>query len=102
MHLQPWYLWTAEDDKEIITFILRLMERFALDVIVAAPACSTLLATMVIPATWQETLRKNNGTLRTRESVFIEAKPVDVIDAILRYSWIENLKPGWLLSALFV
>ena len=93
---------STENNKEIISSVLGLLERFALDVIVAAPACSKLLATINIPSTWQDTMRKNNGTVPSRESVFFGAKPVDAIDAILKDSWIGKLRPGWLLSASFV
>jgi peptidylprolyl isomerase len=93
---------STKNNNEIIGSILGLMERFAFDIIVAAPACSKLLVTMDIPSTWQDTLKKNNGTVPSRESVFIEAKPVDAIDAILNDSWIGKLRPGWLLSASFV
>ncbi|KAL3807342.1 hypothetical protein ACHAXA_003853 [Cyclostephanos tholiformis] len=84
-----------------------LMENFALDVIVAAPACARLMSSMDVPSSWHDAMRKINVrsssfVVPDRESVFIKARPADVIDAILRHSWVGTMRPGWMLSASFV
>jgi len=89
-------------DVEIVRSIIESLENFALDAVVAAPACSKLLASMDIPESWKDAADKSNGaaTLPTREQVFIEAKPVEVMSAILSKSWVGS-RPGWSLSASF-
>ena len=76
-------------------------EKFALDVVVAAPACAKLLEKMEIPDSWKDAASKNELTLPERETIFLEAKPVNAIASILNQSWIGK-RPGWLLSASFV
>ncbi|KAL7532296.1 hypothetical protein ACHAXR_004545 [Thalassiosira sp. AJA248-18] len=91
-------------DDEIIRSVLEPLEKFALDVVVAAPACAKLLSSMDIPASWDEaSMILSGGTpnLPKKENVFIEAKPVEVLSAILNRSWVGT-RPGWLLSASFV
>lgn len=94
----------AGGDEEIVRSVLGLLENFALDVIVAAPACATLTRSMDVPSSWHDAMKKMSGgsIVPNRESVFIEAKPLDVIDAILSHSWLGTMRPGWLLSASFV
>ncbi len=84
-----------------------LLEKFALDVIVAAPACARMMTSIDVPSSWHETVgemieRSSSLTVPERESVFITARPADVIDAILRQSWVGTMRPSWLLSASFV
>ena len=88
-------------DEEVMQSILELLGKFALDVVVAAPACAKLLEKMDIPTSWKDAASKTGVTLPERESVFIEAKPVNVIASILNQSWVGKM-PGWLLSASFV
>jgi len=90
----------GEDDNAVQT-IMELLEKFALDIVAAAPACSKLLEKMDIPASWKAAASKNGVTLPERESIFIEAKPVNAIASILNQSWVGKM-PGWLLSASFV
>jgi len=91
-------------DDETIRLVLEKMDVFAVDVIVVAPACADLLALMDVPLSWNDATKKLNGALSTlpkKENVFIEAKPVDVLSAILSKSWVGT-RPGWLMSASFV
>lgn len=93
-------------DDEMIRSVLEPLEQFALDVIVAAPVCSKLLAAMDVPSSWNDAAKKLNGSLTTsvpkKENVFIEAKPAEVISAILSKSWVHTMRTGWLLSSSFV
>ncbi len=87
--------------------LVSLLENFALDVIVAAPACAWLMSSIDVPSSWHEAVGKMNErssslVVPDRESVFITARPVDVIDVILRQSWVGTMRPSWLLSASFV
>ena len=90
----------GEDDNAVQT-IMDSLEKFTFDIVVAAPACAKLLEKMDIPNSWKAAASKNGVTLPERESIFIEAKPVNAIASILNQSWVGN-KPGWLLSASFV
>ena len=107
VHASTTILVAAEDvgggEEEVARSALGQLERFALDVIVAAPACARLMMSMDVPLSWHDASKRINGssTVPNRGSVFIESKPVDVIDAILSRSWVGTMRPGWLLSASF-
>lgn len=95
----------GEDDDEIVVVrsVLEQLETFALDVVVVAPACAKLLAVMDVPSSWMDVEKKSNGSswrLPEKEEVFIEAKPVEVLSAILSKSWVGR-RQGWLLSSSF-
>ena len=89
-------------DDAIVQSLEELLERFALDVIVAAPACSKLLDSMDIPSSWSDAAKILGGDLHLprKEEVVIVAKPVEIASAILIKSWVGRRK-GWLLSASF-
>eukprot|EP00581_Thalassiosira_minuscula_P015598 CAMPEP_0183732304 /NCGR_PEP_ID=MMETSP0737-20130205/38117_1 /TAXON_ID=385413 /ORGANISM="Thalassiosira miniscula, Strain CCMP1093" /LENGTH=438 /DNA_ID=CAMNT_0025965283 /DNA_START=72 /DNA_END=1388 /DNA_ORIENTATION=+ len=90
-------------DEEIVRSVLDPLEKFALDVVVVAPACAKLMASMDVPSSWNDAAKKLNlaSTAAKKGNVFIEAKPVEVLSAILTKSWVAT-RPGWLLSASFV
>mmetsp|Transcript_36683 Transcript_36683/g.88392 ORF Transcript_36683/g.88392 Transcript_36683/m.88392 type:complete len:270 (+) Transcript_36683:692-1501(+) len=92
----------GSDGEEVVRSVMEALEKFALDVVVAAPACSELLKLMSVPSSWKDAAEKFNGTfvLPKRQDVFIEAKPVEALSAILSKSWVGT-RPGWLLSASF-
>lgn len=88
-------------DDEIVRSVLEPLEKFALDVVVVAPACAKLLALMDVPSSWIDAATNSKGAcLPKRVEVFIEAKPVEVLSAILGNSWLGT-RSGWLLSASF-
>mmetsp|Transcript_40316 Transcript_40316/g.84349 ORF Transcript_40316/g.84349 Transcript_40316/m.84349 type:complete len:379 (+) Transcript_40316:189-1325(+) len=87
----------------VVRSVLEQLETFALDVVVVAPACAKLLALMDVPSSWMDVAKKSNGAswrLPEKEEVFIEAKPVEVLSAILSKSWVGR-RQGWLLSSSF-
>jgi len=89
----------------VIRSLLESLGKFSLDVIVVAPACAKFLDFMDVPASWNGAAKKSNGAFSVpkKENVFIEAKPVDVIAAIMSKSWLGAMSTnGWLLSASFV
>ncbi|KAL7548875.1 hypothetical protein ACHAWF_012139 [Thalassiosira exigua] len=90
-------------DDEIVRTVSEPLEKFALDLVVAAPACAKLLDSMNVPSSWKDLTRKSNGAVSapTKDSLFLVAKPVDVLSAICSKSWL-GMRPGWLLSASFV
>ncbi|KAL9179566.1 hypothetical protein ACHAXT_008856 [Thalassiosira profunda] len=88
-------------DEEIVRLVMEPLERFALDVVVAAPVCAKLLGAMDVPASWNEAAKKLGKAAPNKEEVFIEAKPVEVLSQIVNESWLGK-KEGWLLSASFV
>jgi len=88
------------DDDDIVRSVLKPLEKFALDMVVVAPACAKLLVTMDVPLSWIHAAKKSNAALPKKEQVFIEAKPVEVLAAIMSKSWVGT-RPGWLLSASF-
>jgi cyclophilin family peptidyl-prolyl cis-trans isomerase len=106
-HASTTILVAAEDvaggEEEVARSALGQLGRFALDVIVAAPACARLMRSMDVPPSWHDAAKRINGSsiVPNRGSVFIEAKPVDVIDALMSRSWVGTMRPGWLLSASF-
>ena len=104
-HASTFVVVTVDDkdgeDEKAAQSILELLEKFALDVVVAAPACAKLLEKMDIPNSWKDAASKNGLTLPEKESIFLEAKPVNAIASILNQSWVGKMR-GWLLSASFV
>lgn len=88
-------------DDEIVRSVLEPLERFALDVIVAAPVCSKLLASMDVPSTWHDAAKEANRSVPEKEQIFVEAKPVEVLSKMVSKSWLGR-RDGWLLSASFV
>lgn len=90
-------------DDEIVRAASEALEKFSIDVVLAAPACSKMLQSMSIPASWADAAKKLNGTFScpASENVLIEAKPLDALSAITSKSWMGS-RPGWLLSASFV
>jgi cyclophilin family peptidyl-prolyl cis-trans isomerase len=91
------------DDEQIIPRLMEQLENFALDLVMAAPACSQLLKQMDLPASWSDATKNFNGdsVLPKREQVFIEAKPADAIAAVLNETWVANMRHSWMLSASF-
>ena len=87
----------------IIQSAMTLLETFALDVIVSAPACAGLLESMDVPLSWDEAAKQlpGNSKVPSKESVFLVAKPVDALNAIVNNSWVGK-RPAWLLSGSFV
>ncbi|KAL7518842.1 hypothetical protein ACHAWX_003644 [Stephanocyclus meneghinianus] len=83
-------------DGSIIQASLTPLDNFSLDMIVAAPACARLLASMDLPSSWIEAARKLPGedTVPSKETVFLVAKPVDALSTIVNSSWIGK-RPGW-------
>lgn len=90
------------DDEQIIRRLLDPLENFALDLVMAAPACSQLLKQMDLPASWNNAATYfKGGAVPTKESVFIEAKPADAIAAVLDKAWVGKMSQRWMLSATF-
>eukprot|EP00970_Alexandrium_tamarense_P009951 scaffold1969_cov191-Alexandrium_tamarense.AAC.3 len=90
-------------DEAITQSVLEPLKKFALDVIVAAPACASLLKSMEVPESWNNAAKQLPGDVRVpdKESVFIVAKPVNVLSTIISTSWIGK-RSGWLLSGSFL
>jgi len=92
----------ASDD---LDGLLKPLENFALDVIVIAPACANLSASIGVPSSWNDAVKKIHGTLTTnlpkKEHVFLEAKPLEALSSLMNDSWVGK-KTEWLLSASFV
>lgn len=86
-------------DDEIIHSVMESLEKFSIDVVVAAPACAKLLVLMDIPSSWKDASGKLTE-LPTKETVFIESKPIEILSAILSRSWVGT-RSDWLNSASF-
>lgn len=81
----------------VVRTILDALETFALDVVVAAPACASLLSSMDVPSLWKDIAKM----CPVKEEVFLVAKPVEVLPVIMNKSWLEK-QPGWIMSGSFV
>jgi cyclophilin family peptidyl-prolyl cis-trans isomerase len=90
-------------NKEVIRLVIEPLENFALDIVVAAPACAKILQSMDIPDTWKGAAKKRDGaiTLPEKDQVFLEAKPANVMGTIISQSWVGSSRSDWLLSASF-
>lgn len=90
-------------DEGIVKEAMNRLENFALDVILAAPACAGLLTSMNIPSSWIDAVKglPERSAIFSKEEVFLVAKPVDAMNKILNKSWVAKLT-GWLLSGSFL
>lgn len=68
-----------------------ILNNFAIDVVVVAPVCRSVISELILPTSWQE---KNMKT----DDVVIEAKPVDAITAIHSQTWLS--RQSWRLEGL--
>lgn len=84
-------------DECIAKTVMNPLENFALDVILAAPACSVFLTLMDVPSSWVEGAK----CAPSKDEVFLIAKPVDALNSIVNESWVAK-RSGWLLSGSFV
>ena len=104
-HASTLYL-VAEDiegrDECIVKAVLTPLENFALDVILAAPACAGLLSSMDVPCSWIDAVNRfpDGVTVPNTEEVFLVSKPVDALNTIMNDSWVAR-RHGWLLSGSF-
>jgi len=64
---------------------------FRLDLIVVAPACSASIKLLDVPSSWGDAASSCKVETPSREEVFIEAKPVNVLQAILDSAWVGRL-----------
>lgn len=89
-------------DECIMKAAMNPLDNFALDVILAAPACAGLLASMEVPTSWIEAAEcLPKVAVPIKGQLFLVAKPVDALNTIMKDSWVSK-QPGWLLSASFV
>jgi len=74
---------------KVLARLSDLLASFAVDVVIVAPACKTLVmdAGVLLPAPWTD----NNIHL---EEVFLEAKPVDALAVVRTKSWLAS-KDSW-------
>jgi hypothetical protein len=66
--------------------IEELLQSLAVDLVVVAPACQSHANMIALPDSWKP---------RTREQIFIVAKPTDAIQAILEKTWVAST---WILD----
>jgi cyclophilin family peptidyl-prolyl cis-trans isomerase len=90
-------------DECIVKEAMNPLENFALDIMVAAPACAGLLASMDIPSSWIDAVKglPSESVIPSKGEVFLVAKPVDALHYILDRSWVAK-RSGWLLSGSFL
>ena len=78
-------------DDDVIKAVSDDMAQFRLDLIVMAPACSVLINLLEVPSSWGDAASLCKVETPSREEVFIEAKPVNVLQAILDSAWVGGL-----------
>jgi peptidylprolyl isomerase len=90
-------------DDEITRLLMKPLEKFSLDVVLAAPACSSLLESLEVPSSWTDAANAlpKEVTAPTKGEVFLVAKPVNALAAIMDKSWVAK-RDGWILSSSFV
>eukprot|EP00574_Skeletonema_japonicum_P005448 CAMPEP_0201722960 /NCGR_PEP_ID=MMETSP0593-20130828/7151_1 /ASSEMBLY_ACC=CAM_ASM_000672 /TAXON_ID=267983 /ORGANISM="Skeletonema japonicum, Strain CCMP2506" /LENGTH=416 /DNA_ID=CAMNT_0048213983 /DNA_START=141 /DNA_END=1391 /DNA_ORIENTATION=+ len=90
-------------DDDITRLVMKPLEKFSLDVILAAPACASLLETLEVPSSWTDAADElpNDIEAPTKGEVFLVAKPVDALSAVANKSWVAK-RDGWILSSSFV
>jgi len=79
---------------DIIKRVNNLMDRFSVDLVVLAPACTELMNKVKVPASWDE--RKKSDMLEVAE-VIVTAKPIEALSVVWRKSWIGK-EPPWQLD----
>jgi cyclophilin family peptidyl-prolyl cis-trans isomerase len=98
-----------QDEKAAARRVFELLERFAVDVAIVAPACAAVKATLPseLPPSWTEALlarRYEAGGARIEindtdavmcmDEVVLETKPVEALAAIRQRSWLVK-RPAW-------
>jgi len=90
-------------DDEITRLVTKPLENFSLDVVLAAPACASLLESLEVPSSWIDAADALPKDFKapTKGEVFLVAKPVDALSAVANKSWVAK-RDGWTLSSSFV
>ena len=65
-----------------------LLKTFAIDLIIAAPACSYLLKDIELPSSWKEQGHANSKIKITIDNVIITAKPLNILSTVWNKSWV--------------
>mmetsp|Transcript_11332 Transcript_11332/g.16690 ORF Transcript_11332/g.16690 Transcript_11332/m.16690 type:complete len:407 (-) Transcript_11332:306-1526(-) len=76
-----------EGDDDVAKRAVKLLETFAVDVIVVAPACTDLLSSLELPPSWTEVKGSAEIDLSI-QNVVIRAKPIEILTAIKSKSWL--------------
>lgn len=84
-----------EGQRESATVINKLLETFAVDLVVLAPACKTIKALIVLPPNWIFV----GGGKPTLEEVILETKPIQALSTIHSQSWISK-QSNWQLDGI--
>ena len=82
---------TIGSDDDVTKAVSADMAQFRLDLIVVAPACSAFIKLLDVPSSWGDAASSCQVETPLREEVFIEAKPVNVLQAILDSAWVGRL-----------
>ena len=92
----------AEGEAGAIRSVMEPLEKFALDVVVAAPACAGLLESLEVPSSWKDETKTFSGGANAiqKDSVFLVAKPIEVLSVILNESWVGK-QQDWSLRGSF-
>ena len=91
-------------DDEITLLLMKPLEKFSLDVILAAPACATLVKSLELPSSWIDaagSLPKDSKQTPTRDEVFLVAKPINALSQVMNKSWLAT-RNGWIMSSSFI
>mmetsp|Transcript_2700 Transcript_2700/g.5218 ORF Transcript_2700/g.5218 Transcript_2700/m.5218 type:complete len:334 (+) Transcript_2700:244-1245(+) len=83
-------------DENLNRVVMEMLQKFALDVVLAAPACAKLFSTMDIPQSWKDASK----SCPPKEDVFLVSKPVDALSTLIKNSWLCK-QSGWILSGSF-
>jgi len=79
--------------------ILQLIEKFSVDVVLVAPACTSIVEDIAdIPASWKETT--TIGIDIEVSEVIIKAKPVEALALIGSKSWMAKRRVEWKLDGV--
>lgn len=71
--------------------IAKLLTSFTVDVVIAAPACSTMIASFPLPEAYNEV---------SKEEVILEAKPAEALRKVWDESWLSTRRQFTLDGAL--
>ena len=99
------------DDQEKVTTtaqrVLELLETFAIDVIVVAPACRDIILSTVtsLPQSWVDALSSSDDDVSTTkitiDQVILESKPINALQHIQQNSWLsKQYRPSWRLDGV--
>jgi cyclophilin family peptidyl-prolyl cis-trans isomerase len=94
----PLMLEEYENNEAVALRISHLLETFAIDVVVVAPACKDVARDLKLPQSWIESCKLQGETIAI-DQVVLTSKPVEVLITVWTQSWLSK-RSSWRLDGI--